>query len=68
MTDEQFNRAKHKKEQIEGNESLQSRLQKTYANVKRDQIDKYEILDLLSDLGNSLSSLIEIRKQEFKEI
>lgn len=68
MIDEQFNRAKLKKEQIEENESLQSRLQKTYCNIKRDEIDKYEILDLLSDLGDSLNSLIEIRKEEFKEI
>lgn len=68
MTDEQFERAKHKKEQIQLCEILQSRVQKTYANVKRDEIDKFEILDLISDLGNVLNSYIEIKKTEFKYI
>lgn len=68
MTDGQFNHAKFKKEQIEANEHLKSRMLKVYNNIRNDDFEKEIVLELISDLGNSLNQLIEIRKQEFKEI
>jgi hypothetical protein len=68
MTDAQFNHAKFKKEQIENNEHLQARLIKAFNNVNNENFDKEEILKMYSDLGEALSALIEVRKQEFKEI
>lgn len=68
MTDAQFNHAKFKKQQIESNIELEDRLKKSYNKIKNENFDKDEILKMYEDLGAALSSLIEIRKQEFKEI
>lgn len=68
MTDGQFNHAKFKNEQIEYNNCLKEKLQKDYNDVKNDKLDKAEIMMMYSELSEVLSSLIEIRKEEFKEI
>lgn len=68
MTDETFEKAKYLKEDIAKLESMESRLQKSYNQVKRDEFDKEEILSNYSDLMIVLQAFKELKKDKFKEL
>lgn len=68
MTDETFEKAKYLKEDIEKLELMESRIQKSYNQVKRDEFDKEEILSNYSDLMLVLQAFKEGKKNKFKEL
>lgn len=68
MTDETFEKAKYLKEDIAKLELMESRIQKSYNQVKRDEFDKEEILSNYSDLMLVVQAFKEGKKNKFKEL
>lgn len=68
MEDEQYARAKVIKEQLEELNNAASFAQKVEAQVRRDEINKFDLEQVFLAYYNIISEFIVVKKEEFKNI